>query len=257
MVGDDGVGNQIGMAPDGKWIGCRNMDEGYGTPTTYSECFQFFLAPTDLTEANPNPALAPDAINNSWGCPPSEGCTDPNVLRTIVDNTRAAGIVPVVSAGNYGSACGTVRDPPAIYDASLTVGSTTSTDAAAVDSSRGPVTVDGSNRLKPDVAAPGVGVRSSVPGGYAYLSGTSMAGPHVAGLVALVISANPVLAGRVGQIERIVRRTAVPLGAAETCGGLPAGAVPNNTFGYGRIDALAATQAAADWIFADGFDPHI
>ena len=81
-----------------------------------------------------------------------------------------------------------------------------------------------------------------------------MAGPHVAGLVTLVISANPVLAGRVGQIERIIRRTAVPLVTAETCGGLPAGAVPNNTFGNGRIDALAATQAAADWIFADGFE---
>jgi len=257
MVGDEGGANQIGMAPDAKWIGCRNMNVGDGTPTTYAECYQFFLAPTDLTGANPNPALAPDVINNSWGCPPSEGCTDPNVLRAIVENTRAAGIVPVASAGNDGPSCGTVRDPAAIYDASFTVGSTDSTDAAAGESSRGPVTVDGSNRLKPDVAAPGVGVRSSVPGGYNYLSGTSMAGPHVAGLVALMISANNNLAGRVGQIERIVRRTAVPLGTAETCGGLAAGVVPNNTFGYGRIDALAATQAAADWIFADGFDPDI
>ena len=66
MVGDDGGANQVGMAPDAKWIGCRNMDVGNGTPATYSECFQFFLAPTDLTGANPNPALAPHAINRNW-----------------------------------------------------------------------------------------------------------------------------------------------------------------------------------------------
>jgi len=259
MAGDDGGNNQIGMAPDAKWIGCRNMDQGDGTPATYSECFQFFLAPTDLTGANPNPALAPDVINNSWGCPPSEGCTDPNVLRTIVENTRAAGIVPVVSAGNSGSSCSTVVDPAAIYDASFSVGSTTSSDAVSSFSSRGPVTIDSSNRLKPDISAPGSGVRSSLPGtGYGSMSGTSMAGPHVAGLVALVISANNNLAGRVGQIERIVRRTAFTgITTVQTCGGTPTSQIPNNTFGYGRIDALAATQAAADWIFADGFDPDI
>ncbi len=91
MVGDDGGTNQIGMAPGADWIGCRNMDQGNGTPTTYSECYQWFIAPTDLNDANPDPSKAPDVINNSWSCPPSEGCTDPNVLLTVVQNVRAAG----------------------------------------------------------------------------------------------------------------------------------------------------------------------
>ncbi len=231
MVGDDGLGNQIGMAPGAKWIGCRNMDRGWGTPATYTECFQWFLAPTDLNGQNPDPSKAPDVINNSWGCPPEEGAVDPLILQAIVETVRAAGIVVVVSAGNSGPGAGSVRDPPAIYDASFTVGATDSGDAIAGFSSRGPVTVDGSFRSKPDIAAPGVSIRSSVPGGYAGgWSGTSMAGPHVAGLVALLLSAHPELKGQVDAIERIIEQTAVPCGSP----------LPNTAYGWGRIDALAA-----------------
>ncbi|HET8648374.1 MAG TPA: S8 family serine peptidase, partial [Vicinamibacteria bacterium] len=124
MVGDDGGSNQVGVAPDARWIGCRNMDRGDGSPATYSECFQWFIAPTNLAGQNPDPTKAPHVINNSWGCPASEGCTDPNVLKAVVDNTRAAGIMVVASAGNSGSACSTVQDPPAMYDASFSVGAT-------------------------------------------------------------------------------------------------------------------------------------
>jgi subtilisin family serine protease len=90
-VGDDGAGNQIGVAPGAKWIGCRNMDQGNGTPATYTECFQFFIAPTDLAGNNANPTLRPHVINNSWGCPASEGCVTRAELETIVNNTQAAG----------------------------------------------------------------------------------------------------------------------------------------------------------------------
>jgi subtilisin family serine protease len=245
MVGDDGLGNQIGMAPGAKWIGCRNMDRGWGTPATYTECFEWFLAPTDLNGQNPDPSKAPDVINNSWGCLPEEGAIDPLILQTIVERVRAAGIVVVVSAGNSGPGAGSVSDPPAIYDAAFTVGATDSGDVIAGFSSRGPVSVDGSFRMKPDIAAPGVNVRSSVPGGYAGgWNGTSMAGPHVAGLVALLLSAHPELKGEVDAIERIIEQTAVPCGAS----------VPNATYGWGRIDALAALGLAdsdldglADW----------
>jgi serine protease AprX len=244
MVGDDGGSNQIGVAPGAKWIGCRNMDQGAGTPATYTECFQWFIAPTDLTNQNPDPSKAPHVINNSWGCPPSEGCTDVTVLQSVVEAVRAAGIEVVVSAGNDGSTCATVNSPGAIYAASFSVGATDSTDTIAGFSSRGPVTVDGSNRLKPDISAPGVNVRSCVPGnGYELLSGTSMAGPHVAGLVALLLSADPGAMGDPDTIEPIITSTAVPRTSTQTCGGVPGSSIPNNTYGWGRVDALAAVNS--------------
>jgi subtilisin family serine protease len=243
MVGDDGAGNQVGMAPGASWIGCRNMDQGAGTPATYMECYQWFLAPTDLNNQNPDPTRAPHVINNSWSCPPDEGCTDPDLLRAIVENVRAAGIITVHAAGNSGPGCSTVNTPAAIYDASFSVGATTSTDAIAIFSSRGPVTIDGSGRLKPDISAPGSSVRSTIRGGnYGLASGTSMAAPHVAGLVALLVSAQPELAGQVDTIESIIRQAAVPLTMATGCGGDTPTSVPNHTFGYGRIDALHAYQ---------------
>lgn len=246
MVGDDGLGNQVGVAPDARWIGCRNMDQGNGTPATYSECFQWLLAPTDTNGLNADPARAPDVINNSWSCPASEGCTDPLVLKTVVENVRAAGIVVVLSAGNYGSSCSTVQDPPAIYEAVLSVGNLTSSDAIYTSSSRGPVTADGSGRRKPDVSAPGTSIRSSMPGGgYGTMTGTSMAAPHVAGVVALILSAHPGLRGEVDRIEDLLERTAVPLTLpSQTCGGLAGTNVPNNTFGWGRVDAVAAVGLA-------------
>jgi len=244
-VGTDGGDNQIGMAPGARWIACRNMDRGDGTPARYTECFQFFLAPTDSVGANPRPDLGADVISNSWGCPPSEGCTDPDVLRAVVENTRAAGIFISVAAGNSGSACSTVDTVPAFYDAAFSVGATTLLDTIASFSSRGPVTVDGSNRMKPDVVAPGVQIRSSVPGAtYTRFSGTSMATPHVSGAVALIWSAAPWLANHVPETEALLRATAVQLTSDESCGGVPGSAIPNPVFGWGRIDVLAAVYDA-------------
>ncbi|HEX4953922.1 MAG TPA: S8 family serine peptidase [Thermoanaerobaculia bacterium] len=257
MVGDDGGSNQIGVAPGAKWIGCRNMDQGNGTPTTYAECFQFFIAPTDLMGMNPDPTKAPHVINNSWGCPPSEGCTGPNVLQMVVENVRAAGILPVVSAGNSGSGCSSVDTPAAIYDASFTVGSTTISNTISSFSSRGPVTVDGSNRLKPDVSAPGSSVRSSIRNGaYSTFSGTSMAGPHVAGVSAVLMSASPGLAGNVDALEECIRQTAAPFTSAQTCGGVPGSQIPNNTFGWGRVQLPWPLPPVCDLtaLFSDGFE---
>jgi len=260
IVGDDGGANQIGVAPGAQWIGCRNMDQGVGTPATYAECFEFFLAPYPVggdPMTDGVPSLAPHVINNSWTCPPREGCAW-DTLQAVVENVRAAGILVVASAGNSGSACSTVREPIALYDAVFSVGATGSSDAIASFSGRGPVTIDGSNRLKPDVSAPGVSVRSSVRGGgYGLLSGTSMAGPHVAGAVALLWSAAPGLIGDLDITEWIVERTARPRTTAQGCGGDGPDDVPNNVYGWGIVDALAAVAALARIEVANTASPAI
>ena len=255
IVGDDGGSNQIGVAPGARWIACRNMEAGDGRPSTYTECFQWFLAPTDGAGNNPSPALAPDVINNSWGCPPAELCDPPTILQTVVEQVRAAGIVVVASAGNSGSGCGSITAPPAMYDAAFAVGSSTSANVMSGFSSRGPVP-GGTGSIKPDVTAPGSSVRSATrtsTSSYSSFSGTSMAGPHVAGAVALLIATDPNLRGDVDRIEQILRSTAVPLTLSQTCGGIAPDIYPNHVAGHGRIDAWAAFRVA-ETVFGHGFD---
>ncbi len=255
MVGrDDTIA--IGVAPDAQWIASRNMDKGNGTLYSYTECFQWFLAPTDSTNKLPNPRKAPHVMNNSWYCAPEEGCNASNfaILETALNACRAAGIVVVVSAGNSGSNCSSVNQgPPAFFSKAFSIGATRSDDTIAGFSSRGPVTIDGSNRLKPNVSAPGVNVKSSIPGGrYANFNGTSMAGPHVAGAVALMISANPKLAGQVDTIERILERTTRQMTTTQNCGSILGTSIPNNTYGFGRIDVLEAVKQALNFKYATG-----
>ena len=240
-IGDDGLGNQIGMAPGARWIGCRNMDVGNGTPARYIECMQWFLAPTRIGGGDPDPTKAPDITINSWGCPSSEGCSF-DTLQAAVEAQAAAGIMMVVAAGNSGSACSTVVDPPSLYAASYTVGAlNTGSDTIASFSSRGPVTIDGSGRTKPDIAAPGTGTRSasnSSDTAYAIASGTSMATPHISGAMALLWSAHPELRHQITASRDAVNNTAVHI-ASTQCG---TAGPPNNVYGWGRIDILAAVQ---------------
>ncbi len=255
LAGDDGGANQIGVAPEARWIGCRNMERGNGTPSTYLECLQWFIAPTDLAGNNPDPSLAPHIINNSWGCPPSEGCATVGVLEEAVDNLRAAGILMVVAAGNSGSGCASIDTAPAPYASSFTVAASNSSDLIAGFSSRGPATVDGVNfRLKPDITGPGVSIRSSVRGGgYGLNSGTSMAAPHVAGAAALLMSAEPRLRGQPEAVEALLRASARPQLSAQSCGSFPGNLSPNAVFGHGIVDAAAAVDLLGP-LFVDGFE---
>lgn len=242
-VGDDGAGNQVGVAPQAKWIGCRNMERGVGVVPTYLECFEFFVAPWDQNEQNPDPTRRPHVLNNSWGC--VEGC--PYVLiQPAVEAAQAAGIFVEASAGNDGPPCSTIAHPPAMFEATFATGAIDIDNALAEFSSRGPVLSDGSMRLKPNVSAPGVDVRSSLRGSdteYGNLSGTSMAGPHTVGVVALVWSARPDLVRQITETKTLLQLTANPgvvVDPPETCGGTPSDQVPNNSFGWGRVDAYAA-----------------
>lgn len=261
MLGDDGAGNQVGVAPGAKWIGCRNMNAGNGTPATYNECAQWFLAPTDLTGANPDPDKAPDVISNSWGCPPAEGCTAiaGTEIRTAIENLIAGGIMFVAAAGNDGGSCSTIADAPATLDSVFTIGGTQSNDTMYGSSSRGPVPAGagtGANN-KPDVIAPAVNVFSVVIGSdtsYNVKTGTSMATPHVAGAAALLMQVNPGLKGNPAAVAEILRSTAVPLSTTtQVCGGIPYTTFPNPVQGRGQIDMVAAFNKA-EKIFADNLE---
>jgi subtilisin family serine protease len=245
MVGDDGGSNQIGMAPGAQTIHCKNMtDGGSGNDGTLSECFEWDLAPWDLNGLNPDPAMAPDAINNSWGY---WGGNDPE-FKDEIQALHAAGILVEVSAGNEGSGCYSLRSPGDYWEV-LTTGSVNHFGSFPGTitgfSSRGPSDLDGD--YFPDIMAPGESVRSSLPGNsYAAWSGTSMAGPHATALVGLMWSANPGLRGQVEATIDIIRGTAVPLTGqhGSNCGGdYTVG--PNNDWGMGTIDSLAAVTAVS------------
>jgi subtilisin family serine protease len=253
------LGQNVGVAPGAEWYGCTNLARNLANPAYYLDCMQFMLAPFPIGGdplADGDPTRSAHVLNNSWGCPPLEGC-DANALLPAVRALRAAGIFVVASAGNDGPDCESVNDPLALYDDVFSVGAVNVNGELADFSSRGPVTVDGSNRIKPDLLAPGAsytnpetftpideGILSAFPGSsYEYAEGTSMAGPHIVGVIALVWSANPDLIGDIDQTEQILIDTARPYaGAFLECGS----GVPNNGTGYGIVDAYAAVQRALE-----------
>ncbi|HKG54422.1 MAG TPA: S8 family serine peptidase, partial [Anaerolineales bacterium] len=238
--------NGIGIAPGATWIACVNLNRNLGNPALYLDCMQFMLAPfpqggDPLKDGDPTRAA--DILNNSWGCPELEGC-DPNALLYAANHLRDAGIFVVVSAGNDGPNCSTVNAPLSLYDSVFSVGAIDQSRDVAFFSSRGPVTADGSGRVKPDIAAPGVDVLSSVPGGgYAAESGTSMAGPHVVGAVALLWSAEPNLVGDIDRTEQLLTSTADPY-TGSASGGCFEGGDPSDAYGYGILDVYQAVKKA-------------
>jgi subtilisin family serine protease len=246
MVGDDGAGNQIGMAPGATWFTCQGFDRNtnYGYEAELLECAEFVLAPWDLSGANPDPDRRADVVNNSWGGGQAQWW-----YNQVVYAWRAAGILPSFSAGNGGPGCNTAGDPGDMANV-IAVGATDRYDSnapltTARFSSRGPAMVSG--LVKPDVSAPGAGIRSSVLNKlYGISSGTSMASPHVAGEAALIWAAQPDLRGNVQLTYWIIEQSAdrLPVNQGYDCGSDSADSIPNNQYGWGRIDAYEAVSMA-------------
>src|SRR5207247_1226135 len=181
---------------------------------------------------NLRPDLRPNVVSNSWGDGPGD-----TFYQATVQNWVAAGIFPVFANGNNGPSCGSVGSP-GDYPESYGVGAYDVNNTIASFSSRGQSSF---GVTKPNIWAPGVNVRSSVPtNSYASFSGTSMATPHVAGAVALVWSAAPSLVGDVSQTRQLLDQTAIDTNDT-TCGGTAAN---NDVYGEGRLDAYAAVTAA-------------
>lgn len=231
ILGSAGA-NQIGAAPGAQWIAARAFgDDDRAYSSTLLSAGQFMLAPTDRNGQNPRPDLAPHIVNNSWGSEiPGEA---DEWFRPMVQAWRDAQILPVFAAGNDGEHGPGSISNPANYPESLAVAATDSGDKLASFSSRGPGYMEG---IKPEISAPGVGIRSSYNnGGYATAQGTSMAAPHVSGAAALLLSANANL--DVDELQQVLIDTAIPL----TDPAYPEW--PNYGYGYGLVDALAAINS--------------
>lgn len=216
------VGEGIGVAPGARWIAVRAFDaQGYAFDSWIHAAFEWILAPDG------NPALAPDILNNSWGNPNGWDTAFAEDLAAL----QAAGIFAVFSVGNGGPNPGSVVSPASLPGA-FAVGAVDSEGQIAWFSSRGPSPW---GEIRPHVVAPGVRVRSSLPGGtYGELSGTSMAAPHAAGVAALLKAARPDLSPP--QIAEILTRTATPMTTT----------IPNNESGWGLIHALEALRLTVE-----------
>ena len=234
IVGGDATLSPLGVAPGAKLLAAKAIrGDGTGVGSDIIAAAEW-LADPDGDPATPD---QPGVISNSWG--ELSDANDP-WFRPVLRRWRALGIVAVFAAGNSGPGAGSVGSPSG-YPEALAVGAAGQDRRAADFSSRGPVAWENRDGLgpapgpvpKPDLVAPGVNIVSSAPGGYRAYSGTSMASPHVAGVAALVRSANPALGGP--EVERILRSSAADIG--------PPGR--DATSGEGLVDALAATRAAA------------
>jgi len=232
MVGDDGGANQIGVAPRAKWIAAKGCETSSCSDFALLSSAEWILAPTRLDGSNPKPNLRPHVVNNSWG-----GSGGDAWYMDSVDAWVASGIFPAFAIGNSGSGCDTSISP-GDYPQSYGMGAYDINNNIASFSSRGPS--DFGDIIKPNISAPGVNVRSSVPNNsYDFFDGTSMATPHVAGTVALIWSGAPSLSRDIDGTRDVLDSTAV-----DTAGGCGGDASNNNTFGEGRLDAFAAVDAA-------------
>ncbi len=231
MVGST-PSDSFGVAPGAEWITAGIIDQGRPLSTTISdilEAFQWTLNPDGDTTTTDD---VPDVILNSWGIP--KGLYNPCdvTFAQVIENVEAAGIVTIFAAGNEGPNPATLRNPADMALTPLTtlaVGAVDANNTVANFSSRGPSSCNGA--IKPELVAPGVSIRSSYKNGeYRILSGTSMAAPYIAGVVALLRQYNP--DATVEQIKTALISAARDLGTTGE----------DNAYGYGILDAAQLLQ---------------
>ncbi|MBI5840292.1 MAG: S8 family serine peptidase [Chloroflexi bacterium] len=224
MLGGDAGGTSVGVAPGAQWIAARVFnDQGGSTATAVHQAYQWLLDPDN----NPATSDAPQVINNSWAFA-APGCN--LEFEPDLQSLRAAGILPVFAAGNSGPNTGTSHSP-ANNPSAFAVGAINNNSLIYGLSSRGPSDCGGSTGVFPELVAPGVNINTTDLGGfYTTASGTSLSAPHVAGGLALLLSAYPNLTA--SQQETALLSSAVDLGAIG----------PDDNYGYGRLDLLAAHQ---------------
>ncbi|HWR84222.1 MAG TPA: S8 family serine peptidase [Candidatus Deferrimicrobium sp.] len=227
MVGAS-MTDTFGVAPDAEWITAGVIDQGKSLGNTISDillAFQWALNPDGDTGTTSD---VPDVILNSWGIPKGLFAPCDATFNGVIDNVEAAGIVTVFAAGNEGPDPRTIRNPADQATSplnTLSVGAIDNNDVITGFSSRGPSSCDGT-RIKPELVAPGVAIRSSYKGGgYYTMTGTSMSAPYIAGLVALMRQYNPDVT--VAEIKYALVQSCTDLG--------PLG--EDNSYGYGLPDA--------------------
>ncbi len=230
ILGGDLSGSSIGAAPQAQWIAARIFnDAGSATATAIHLALQWLLDP----DGNPASDDAPQVVNNSWtfGSP---GCN--LEFQLDLQALRAAGILPVFAAGNYGPWAGSSVSP-ANYPEAFAVGAVDNSGGLYALSSRGPSACGEAESIYPELVAPGVDIfTTDLAGFYTAASGTSLAAPHVSGALALLLGAFPSLSA--DQQQSALIQGAVDLGASGA----------DNDTGFGRLDALASYQ----WLLDNG-----
>jgi bacillopeptidase F len=228
----------IGVAPGANWIATNPIDQGTGGgfDSDVIAALEWVCDPDGDPGTTDDMA---DVAQNSWGVNEGFGGYYDCDSRwwDAIDNCEAAGTVLTWSAGNEGPGSTSLRSPADRADTPyncFSVGSTIKTPPFTISSfsSRGPSGCGGPYATKPEVCAPGSDIYSAYNnGGYTSMSGTSMSGPHVAGVVALMRSANPNV--DVNTIKQILMDTSTDLGTTGE----------DNTYGWGFVNAYEAVLA--------------